>query len=74
MIPDETTYKIVSLPRWQRQWMRDHKSINCSGLLQEAIIQLIKDRDIEYYKKHQKYAEKAIRREENIVLSKNLNI
>ena len=70
VIPDETTYKIVSLPRWQRQWMREHKSINCSGLLQEAIIQLIKDRDPEYYKQYQKYAEKAIRREENTVLSK----
>lgn len=47
--------------------MRDHKSINCSGLLQEAIIQMIKDRDPDYYLKYQKYAEKPIRREETTI-------
>lgn len=69
-IPDETTYKIVSLPRWQRQWMREHKSINCSGLLQETIIQLIKDRDPDYYSKYKQYAEKAIYRKENTITQK----
>jgi len=67
---DKTTYKIVSLPYWIRQWLREHKSINCSGVLQERTIQLIKDMDPEYYKKYQKYAEKAIRREENIIKPK----
>ena len=64
MVPDETTYKIVSLPRYQRQWLREHKSINTSGLLQEIIIQVIKERDPDYYRKYQKYIEKEIRRSE----------
>lgn len=68
--PDKTTYKIVSLPYWIRQWLREHKSINCSGVLQERTIQLIKDMDPEYYLMYKKYAEKAIRREENVISSK----
>jgi hypothetical protein len=48
----EFTYKLVSLPRWQRKWLREHKSINCSGFLQEKLDILIAARDPEYYAKY----------------------
>lgn len=53
--PDETVYKITSLPRWQRDWINNHRSINYSGLVQEMLRQIIEKNDPHYYDKNKKY-------------------
>ena len=47
--------KITSLKRWQRDWINQRRdTINYSGLVQEMIVKIIKNEDIDYYKKHSK--------------------
>jgi hypothetical protein len=48
----DTVRKIVSMPRWQRDWINDHRSINCSGLVQETLSQIIAEHDPKYYMKN----------------------
>ena len=64
---DETTYKLVSIPRYQREWLRQHRTINVSGLIQRAIIEEIKARDPAYYEKYKEFADRTIRREETTI-------
>lgn len=53
--PNETVYKITSLPRWQRDWINNHRGINYSGLVQEMLKQVIEKNDPEYYQKNKKF-------------------
>lgn len=48
----DTVYKITSMPRWQRDWINSHRSINYSGLVQEMLAQVIAKNDPEYFMKH----------------------
>lgn len=50
--PNDTVIKIVSLPRWQREWINSYNSLNFSGLVQEVIVELIRQKDPLYYKLH----------------------
>lgn len=50
--PTDTVAKLVSLPRWQREWINSRKSINFSGLAQEVIIELMRAHDPEYFQRH----------------------
>uniref|UniRef100_A0AAT9JGQ7 ORF11 n=1 Tax=Nitrosopumilaceae spindle-shaped virus TaxID=3065433 RepID=A0AAT9JGQ7_9VIRU len=62
--PDDTVVITVSLPRWINDWKKDHKSINFSGLCQEILVQLMKERDIEYFEANKQYLQNEIRRKE----------
>ena len=62
VIPSETTFCIVSLPRWQREWFKKHKTINRSGYFQKCTSMLIAEKDPEYFAKFQELAEHEIRR------------
>lgn len=53
--PDETVYKITSLPRWQRDWINNHRSINYSGLVQEMLKQIIKKNDPAYFESNKQF-------------------
>jgi hypothetical protein len=48
---NDTVYKITALPRWQRNWINSHRSINYSGLVQEMLCDVIRKRDPDYYAK-----------------------
>ena len=62
--PTDYVKKMLSLPRWQRDWINDHKSINFSGMIQEFTIQIIKDEDKDYFEKYQDLINNSIRRKE----------
>ena len=48
--PYDSVHKIISLPRWQRDWYEVNKTIKLSSLVQNEItIPLIQKRDIDYY-------------------------
>lgn len=64
MIPDEITYCIDSIPRWQRLWLKKHRNINRSGFIQKCLSLLIQSQDPEYYESYKEYAERIIRRQE----------
>lgn len=72
VIPDETTYCIDSLPRWQREWLKKHRAINRSGYIQKCISILIEEKDPEYYAKYKKYAENVIRRNDTTPMPEKL--
>lgn len=55
--PNDTVYKITSMPRWQRNWINNHRAINYSGLVQEMLCQVIKEKDPEYYEKYKELLE-----------------
>ena len=66
--PNETVYKIVSLPRWQRAWINSHRSINFSGLVQEILLKIINEKDQQYFEQHKHLLEiRQTSRMENIV-------
>ena len=65
--PNDTVYKIVSLPRWQRNWVNSHRSINFSGLCQEIIDQLIATKDPSYFEEYNHlHNSRQTKRKENI--------
>jgi hypothetical protein len=65
--PKDSVPKIVSLARWQRNWVNDHRSINFSGLVQEMLCEIIKTSDPEYYEKNKKYLDIRITRKKEII-------
>ena len=65
--PTDTVAKIVSLPRWQREWINSRKSINFSGLTQEIIIELMKVYDQDYYFEHECFIESRIINRKDVI-------
>jgi len=63
--PNDTVYKIASMPRWQREWINKHRSINYSGLVQMMLDQIIEKNDPEYFRKHKVMFTKISRRSES---------
>ncbi len=55
--PNEYVYKITSMPRWQREWINSHRSINYSGLVQEMLARIIEKHDPDYFEKNKKHLE-----------------
>ena len=68
--PDDTVHKLISLPRWQRDWLNSHRSINCSGLSQDVWAKIIEERDPNYFQEHKIYEEtrRTTRKENTQVL------
>ncbi len=54
--------KITSLPRWQRDWLNNHKNINYSGLVDDMLNRVIEKNDPIYFAKNFKI--RTIRRQE----------
>ena len=64
--PDDTVHKVISLPRWQRDWLNSHRSINCSGVMQDVWARIIAERDIGYFEEHRNLEEtRQSKRKEN---------
>ena len=64
--PDDTVHKLISLPRWQRDWLNSHRSINCSGLSQDVWAKIIEERDPNYFQECKIYEEtRRSKRKEN---------
>lgn len=70
--PAEITFLIASMPRWQREWFKTHKSINRSGFFQKCTSMLIEEKDPEYFEQYRTLAEKLIRRNETTPMPKSL--
>lgn len=48
--PYDSVHKIISLPRWQRDWYVNNQSVKLSTMIQtEITLPLIESRDIDYY-------------------------
>lgn len=48
--PYDSVHKIISLPRWQRDWYENNRTVKLSSLVQDEItLPLIQKRDIDYY-------------------------
>ena len=65
--PNDTVLKITCLPRWQREWINNHRAINYSGLVQQMLANIIKQKDPEYYQKHHGYIEIRLVKRKEIV-------
>jgi hypothetical protein len=74
--PNETVYKITGMPRWQRNWINNHRSINYSGLVQEMLCKIIKERDPEYYEKFKELLEQRNVKQKEVInqISTTINI
>ena len=72
--PDDTVHKVVSLPRWQRDWFNAHPSINYSGVMQDVGSKVIEQRDPSYFKEHKILEEtrQSKRRENTQVLLQSI--
>ena len=72
--PDDTVHKVISLPRWQRDWINSHPSINCSGVMQDVWAKIIEQRDPNYFKEHKTLEEtrQSKRRENTQVLLQSI--
>lgn len=64
--PTDTVLKITCLPRWQREWVNNHRSLNYSGLVQTMLNEVIKQNDPIYFQKHQSVVVRITKRKENI--------
>ncbi len=47
--PYDTVLKMISLARWQREWVNSHHAINFSGMVQDMIIDVIREHDPKYF-------------------------
>lgn len=56
----------ITLQRWQKDWIARQQGINFSGLIQEVLTELIKQRDPSYFELHQKPDETLVRRKDMI--------
>ena len=65
--PDDTVAKLVTLPRWQRDWINSRRSINFSGLTQEIIVELIKTFDSDYYFANEHLVESKIINRKDVI-------
>ena len=45
----------ITVQRWQKQWISEHRSINFSGLVQEMVTELIKQHDPKYYESNKRF-------------------
>ena len=63
--PHETVLKITCMPRWQREWINNHRSLNYSGLVQEMLNEVIKQHDPAYFEKHGTLNIRITKRKEN---------
>ena len=65
--PCDNVVKITSMPRWQRDWINNNRSINYSGLVQEMLNEIIKQNDPEYFEENKKFLkQRQVRRKEVI--------
>lgn len=58
--PNDLVYGSYCCRRWQKEWMERQTTIKTSGLLQEAINNIIKEKDPDYYSKHNGIEKKII--------------
>ena len=50
--PSDSVHKIISMPRWQRDWLNSHPTIKFSTIIQhEIIMKMIQEKDLKYYEK-----------------------
>ena len=72
--PDDTVHKVISLPRWQRDWINSHPSINCSGVFQDVWAKIIEEKDSNYFMEHKTFEEtrRSKRRENTQVLLQSI--
>lgn len=56
----------ITLQRWQKDWVAKQTGINFSGLIQEVLTELIKQRDPSYYELHQRPDETLVRRKDMV--------
>lgn len=54
---DDPVHKDITMQRWIKHWLTEHKSINFSAFCAEKICEVIKERDPEYYNKYKHYLE-----------------
>lgn len=63
--PADSVYKLLTFPRWQRDWINNHRTINCSGLCQDMMNDIIEKNDPEYFAKFEEARKhRKMRREE----------
>lgn len=60
------TIVTITMQRWQKDWLKQQQSINFSGLVQEMVAELIKQRDPSYFEVHGMESNTLIRRQEMI--------
>ena len=74
--PDDYVYTLISLPRWQKEWIKSKHSINFSGLVQEVLIKIISQKDPDYFQEyeHLLQAKPTKRRENTVALIQSLSI
>ena len=65
--PKNTVGKFVTMPRWQRNWIDDHRSINFSGLVQELMIEIIRNHDPEYFDQNKQHLEIHLSKKKEII-------
>lgn len=61
----DTVYKLISLPRWQKDWINKQNTVNFSGMIQEMLNDIIERNDPIYFqKKRHNIAKRQQRRHE----------
>ena len=66
VLKSEYPITTITLQRWQKDWISKQSGINFSGLVQEVLTELIKQRDPAYYELYQKPDESLVRRKDMV--------
>ena len=56
----------ITVQRWQKNWLLSQNTINFSGLVQEMLTELIKQRDPDFYLENKPHIENGIQRQDVI--------
>ena len=59
--PSDFVPKLITMPRWQRDWINSHHSVNFSGLIQEIVIVLIQQNDKTYFEQNKQHLDASAR-------------
>lgn len=53
--PKDPVYTTVHMYRWQKEWINSRHSVNFSGLVQEIIIELMREYDPDYFEANKQH-------------------
>lgn len=54
----------ITLQRWQKTWIKQQKSMNFSGLVQEVLTEIIRQKDPVYFEMHATIVDNNIQRKD----------
>ena len=65
--PSDVVITTISMPRWQKQWIKSHYTVNFSGLVQDVLVNMIKEKDPCYFEDHKHLLDEKPTRRKDVI-------